>query len=142
MTEANVWWLLAVGAVALELVTGTFYLLMLAIGLIAGALAAGMGLVLTGQMLLAAAIGGGAVAAWHWRSSKSPPPKPANANPDVHLDIGQAIHVVRWNADGTANVHFRGAQWTAIAADPAQASQPGNFRIKEMVGNRLVIERQ
>ena len=142
MTEANVWWLLAVGAVALELVTGTFYLLMLAIGLIAGALAAGMGLVLTGQMLFAAAIGGGAVAAWHWRSSKSPPPKPANANPDVHLDIGQAIHVVRWNADGTANVHFRGAQWTAIAADPAQASQPGNFRIKEMVGNRLVIERQ
>ncbi|MBC7444716.1 MAG: NfeD family protein [Polaromonas sp.] len=142
MTDANVWWLLAGGAVAVELVTGTFYLLMLAAGLVAGALAAGLGLALTGQMLLAAAIGGGAVAAWHWRRSQSPPPKPVNANPDVHLDIGQAIHVVRWNADGTATVQFRGAQWTAIAADPAQASQPGNFRIKEMVGNRLVIERQ
>ena len=142
MTDANVWWLLAGGAVAVELVTGTFYLLMLAAGLVAGAMAAVMGLALIGQMLLAAAVGGGAVAAWHWRRSQSPAPKPVNANPDVHLDIGQTIHVVRWNVDGTASVHFRGAQWTAVAVDPAQATQPGNFRIKEMVGNRLVIEKQ
>lgn len=141
MTDANIWWLLAGGAVAVELVTGTFYLLMLAAGLVAGALAAAMGLGLSLQMLLAATIGGGAVAAWRWQRSQSPAPKPANANPDVHLDIGQAIHVVRWNADGTASVHFRGAQWTAVAADPAQADQPGNFRIKEMTGNRLVIEK-
>ena len=142
MTDANIWWLLAGGAVAVELMTGTFYLLMLAAGLVAGALAAGLGLALSGQMLLAAAIGGGAVAAWRWRRSQRPAPKPAHANPDVHLDIGQSIHVARWNADGTASVHFRGAQWTAVAADPAQASQPGNFRIKEMTGNRLVIEKQ
>ena len=141
MGNANIWWLLAGGAVAVELVTGTFYLLMLAAGLVAGALAATLGLALIGQMLLAAAIGGGAVAVWHWRRSQCPAPKPVNANPDVHLDIGQAIHVVRWNADGTANVHFRGAQWIAVAADPDQANQPGNFRIKEMVGNRLVIEK-
>ena len=142
MSSANIWWLLAGGAVAAELVTGTFYLLMLAAGLVAGALAATLGMGTAGQMLLAAAIGGGAVAAWHWRRSQNPAPKPASANPDVHLDIGQAIHVVRWNADKTANVQFRGAQWTAVAADPAQANEPGNFRIKEMVGNRLVIEKQ
>jgi len=142
MTDANIWWLLAGGAVAVELLTGTFYLLMLAAGLVAGALAASLGLALTGQLLVAAAIGGGAVAAWRWRRSQGPAPKLAHANPDVHLDIGQAIHVVRWNADGTASVHFRGAQWTAVAADPAQASQSGNFRIKEMTGNRLVIEKQ
>ena len=142
MTDANIWWLLAGSAVAVELVTGTFYLLMLAAGLGAGALAAALGLTLTGQMLLAAAVGGGAVAAWHWRRGQSPVPKPANANPDVHLDIGQAIHVERWHPDGTASVNFRGAQWTAVAADPAQTTQPGNFRIKEMTGNRLVIEKQ
>lgn len=142
MTDANIWWLLAGAAVAVELVTGTFYLLMLAAGMVAGALAASLGLAMIGQMLLAAAVGGGAVAAWHWRRSQSPAPKPANANPDVHLDIGQAIHVVRWNADGTASVHFRGALWTAVAAEPDQPTQPGEFRIKEMVGNRLVIEKQ
>ena len=142
MTDANIWWLLAGSAVAVELMTGTFYLLMLAAGLVAGAVAATLGLGLAGQMLLAAAVGGGAVTAWHWRRSQRPAPKPANANPDVHLDIGQSIHVVRWNADGTASVHFRGALWTAVAADPGQASQPGDFWIKEMVGNRLVIEKQ
>ncbi|MFZ2989079.1 NfeD family protein, partial [Ideonella sp.] len=30
MADSTIWWLLAGGAVALELVTGTFYLLMLA----------------------------------------------------------------------------------------------------------------
>ena len=141
MNESTIWWLLAGFAVAVELVTGTFYLLMLAIGLVAGALAAHLGLAVIGQMLVAAAMGGSAVAAWHWHRSQSPPPLPANANPDVHLDIGEPVHVLRWNADGTASVHFRGAHWTAIAADPTEPATPGNFRIKEMLGNRLVIEK-
>lgn len=140
MGEAGIWWLLAGAAIAVELVTGTFYLLMLATGLVAGALAATMGVALTGQMLLAAAIGGGAVAAWHWRRNQRPAPLPANLNRDVHLDIGNTVHVARWNADGTASVQFRGAQWSAIAADPGAPSTSGNFRIKAMQGNRLVIE--
>jgi membrane protein implicated in regulation of membrane protease activity len=37
MAESTIWWLLTVAAVAVELVTGTFYLLMLAIGLAAAA---------------------------------------------------------------------------------------------------------
>ncbi len=140
MGEAGIWWLLAGAAIAVELMTGTFYLLMLAAGLVAGALAATMGMALTGQMLLAAGIGGGAVAAWRWGRSQRPAPLAAGSNPDVHLDIGNTVHVVRWNADGTAGVNFRGAQWTAIAADPNEPSGPGHFRIKEMRGNHLVIE--
>lgn len=142
MSEANVWWLLAGAAIAAELVTGTFYLLMLATGLVAGALAATLGVTLVGQMLVAAALGGGAVAAWHWSRSQRPRPVRANANPDVHLDIGESVQVSGWNPDGTASVHFRGAQWTAIAADPAQPGLPGIYRIKEMLGNRLVIEKR
>ena len=141
MDTSTIWWLLAGSAVAVELVTGTFYLLMLALGFTAGALGAYMGVAVIGQMLLAAAIGGGSVAVWHWHRSQSPAPLAANANPDVHLDIGETVHVVRWNADGTASVYFRGAQWTAIAADAAGPFTPGNFRIKELLGNRLVIER-
>ena len=140
MGEAGIWWLLAGAAIAVELVTGTFYLLMLATGLMAGALAATLGMALTSQMLLAAAVGGGAVAAWRWGRSQCPTPMPAHSNRDVHLDIGDTVHVARWNADGTASVHFRGAQWTAVAANPAEPYNPGNFRIKEMRGNRLVIE--
>ena len=72
MSEATIWWLLAGSAVAVELATGTFYLLMLATGLAAGGLAANLGLALVPQMLIAAGIGGGAVAAWHWGRSRSP----------------------------------------------------------------------
>ena len=141
MNESSIWWLLAGAAVAVELMTGTFYLLMLAVGLMAGAIAAHLGLSLSGQMVIAAIVGGGAVAAWHWQRRKSPPALPANANPDVLLDIGEPVHVGRWNADGTASVKFRGAHWTAIAAHPDELQSPGNFRIREMQGNRLVIEK-
>lgn len=141
MSESTIWWLLAGVAVAAELVTGTFYLLMLATGLIAGAVAAYLGLGMVTQLLAAAAIGGGAVFGWHFFRSKSPAPLRASANRDVHIDIGEAVHVDSWNADGTATVKFRGANWTAVSANPADAAETGNFRICEMMGNRLIIEK-
>lgn len=141
MSESTIWWLLAGAAVAAELMTGTFYLLMLTVGLIAGAIAAYLGIGLIGQMVIAAAIGGGAVAVWHWQRSQSPAPLPANANRDVILDIGEQVHVAHWNADGTATVKFRGANWTALAADGTTSADTGVFRIKETLGNRLVLEK-
>jgi membrane protein implicated in regulation of membrane protease activity len=141
MSESTIWWLLAGVAVAAELVTGTFYLLMLAMGLAAGAIAAYAGFGTVSQLLVAAAVGGGAVFGWYFYRSKSPAPLPASANRDVHIDIGEPVHVERWNADGTATVKFRGANWTAILSDPADSAVTGNFRIREMLGNRLVIEK-
>jgi membrane protein implicated in regulation of membrane protease activity len=140
MGASNVWWLLTGAAVTMELITGTFYLLMFAVGLTAGALAAHLGFGLTGQIAVAAIVGGGAVIAWHWHRSKNPA-LPANFNRDVHLDIGELVHVGHWNADGTASVKFRGAQWSAIAAQPDEPQTVGNFRIKEMRGSRLVLEK-
>src|SRR3954451_22546111 len=64
MAESTVWWLLAGAGVAVELVTGTFYLLMVASGLAAGALAAHVGAQMPIQLVTAAVVGGGAVAAW------------------------------------------------------------------------------
>ena len=139
MNESTIWWILAGVAVAVELVTGTFYLLMIAVGLTAGALAAYLGLGVVVQLLVAAVIGGGSVLVWHWVRSRSPAPLRANANRDVNIDIGEAVQVDRWNADGTATVKFRGASWTAIAADTANTGESGPFRIQEMIGNRLII---
>ena len=53
MAESTIWWLLAGSAVAIELVTGTFYLLMLAFGLAAAALAAHAGAPLVVQIVTA-----------------------------------------------------------------------------------------
>lgn len=141
MSESTIWWLMAGIAIATELITGTFYLLMIAVGLVAGALAAYAGVATVGQLLMAASVGGGAVALWHWKRGANPRPAPANANRDVNLDIGEPVHVERWNPDGTATVKFRGANWTAVAANPPDQSGTGSFRIKEMLGNRLVIEK-
>jgi membrane protein implicated in regulation of membrane protease activity len=140
MAESTVWWLLAGAAVAIELVTGTFYLLMLAIGLAAGAIAAHAGAGLSVQLVVAAVVGGGAVAAWHLLRGKAPEDVPASANRDVNLDIGEVVNVEMWAPDGTAQVRYRGAAWT-VAQAPGTSRSVGPHRVKEVVGNRLIVEK-
>jgi membrane protein implicated in regulation of membrane protease activity len=139
MADSTVWWLLAGTAVAVELVTGTFYLLMLGIGLAAGALAAHAGAGLNVQLLVATVIGAGTVGAWHWIRTRRPPELPANANPDVNLDIGETVLVDAWRPDGTAVIRYRGASWTVVSATPLPS--PGPHRIREVTGSRLVVDK-
>ena len=140
MAESTIWWLLAGAAVAIELVTGTFYLLMRAIGLAAGAIAAHAGAGMPVQLVVAALIGVGAVAAWHLQRGKRPAGPPITANRDVNLDVGETVQVDGWNADGTASVRYRGANWTAAAAAGTMHST-GQHRVREVVGNRLIVEK-
>lgn len=139
MAESTIWWLLTGTTVAVELVTGTFYLLMLAIGLAAGALAAHVGAPVVVQLLVAAAVGGGAVAGWHLKRGNRPDEPVASANRDVNLDIGEIVQIDAWNRDGTTSIKYRGANWTAI---PVEGAIPvtGPHRICEVIGNRLVVE--
>ena len=51
MNESTIWWLIAGSLVGIELMTGTFYLLMLAIGATAGAIAAHAQLGFTTQLI-------------------------------------------------------------------------------------------
>ena len=141
MAESTIWWLLAGAAVAIELVTGTFYLLMLAIGLAAAAVAGHLGLSLVWQIVIAAIVGGGTVVIWHWQRSKSPQPAPAHANPDVQMDIGETVSVTHWDADATASVKYRGAHWTVVSADNTAELQPGLFTVMALDGNRLVVQK-
>jgi membrane protein implicated in regulation of membrane protease activity len=139
MAQYTIWWLLAGAVVTVELLTGTFYLLMISIGLVAAAVSAHMGLGVTAQILVAAVVGGGATVAWHLYKAKTETRLPANANRDVNLDIGEEVQVDSWHSDGLAQVQYRGAQWTVQAA-PGAVQQAGRYRVKEMHGNRLVVE--
>ena len=139
MAESTLWWLLTGAAVAVELLTGTFYLLMLALGLAAAALAAHAGASMTVQLLLAAIVGGGAVVGWHLLRQRRPGELPAGFNRDVNLDIGETVQVTRWHPDGTAQVKYRGAQWTVVHA-PGVAAAAGPYRIRQVVGSRLIVE--
>ena len=135
---AMFWWVAAGVAVAVELATGTFYLLMIAVGLAAAAIAAHLGLALSGQMVAFALVGGGATALWHWRRARSPRSAPAASNRDVNLDIGERVRVDAWASDGTAQVHYRGASWQARLA-PGSVASPGEHRIAAIEGNWLVL---
>ena len=140
MTESTVWWLLAGSAVAVELLTGTFYLLMLAIGLVAAALAAHMGASTIAQWVTAAAVGGMAVIAWHTLRSRGAQGPSGPANPDLHLDVGETVHVTHWNPDGSASVKYRGANWTLMHL-PGVLPTPCAHRVAEVVGSRLLVDK-
>ena len=136
------YWLVAAGAaVIVELFIGTFYLLMIAIGLAAGALAASLGLGMALQTLVAALVGIGATVALR-RSGfgKLGSRIQAERDPNVNMDIGQTVNVPAWQ-DGSARVMYRGALWdveldrSASGPNPA----PGQYKICEVRGSRLIV---
>ena len=139
LSTSTLWWIAAGVAVALELATGTFYLLMMALGLAAAALAAHLGLALSAQVIAAALVGGGATAVWHWRRFRQPQSAPSRENHDVNLDIGERVNVGAWVEDGTARVQYRGSAWTVRIA-PGAPLTSGEHRVVAVEGNWLVLE--
>ena len=139
MEESTIWWLLAGGLVVAELLTGTFYLLMLAVGVGAAAIAAHLGASATVQILTAALVGGGSVVGWHALRRKRPGDPSARADRSVNLDVGETVMIEHWNPDGTTQVKYRGATWTAIHRTGVTPAT-GMHKVVELVGNRLLVE--
>jgi membrane protein implicated in regulation of membrane protease activity len=132
------WWLAAGALVAAELATGTFYLLMLALGCAAGALAAHAGLGGSAQVATAALLGAAFTAGWHLKRARSPRSAPSERNRDVNIDIGQTLQVEAWGIDGTARVPYRGAAWSVRFEGPG-APAPGEHVIVAVQGNQLRV---
>jgi len=139
LSAATFWWVAAGIAVAAELATGTFYLLMIALGLAAAAVAAHLGLGSSAQIVTGALVAGIATALWQWKRVREPRAAPAAQNRDVNLDIGEHVKVDAWNADRTARVQYRGSQWTAHL-QPGATPQPGEHRVTAVEGNWIVLE--
>ncbi|MEO6921196.1 MAG: NfeD family protein [Collimonas sp.] len=143
-----VMWMLAAGVlIVAELATTTLYLLMVAIGLAVGGVAALIGLDVEWQLLVAAVVA--LVATYLLRRSRFGKQSKVKAerDPNVNLDIGQSITVDQWQhnsaTDGaggefTARVKYRGALWDVELA-PAATAQAGLFFIQEIRGSRLIL---
>lgn len=136
MNETTIWWLVTGALVAAELMTGTFYLLMLAIGAVAAALSAHLGASLTTQLAVAALIGGLAAVLWRQKNLRREKQTPS----EMHLDVGESVQVDAWDSQGLAQVKHRGAQWTAVCPS-MPTPEPGAYRIQALQGNRLVLEK-
>ena len=143
MSEPMLWWLVAGLAVTLELLTGTFYLLIIAGGLACGAIAAHLEQPVTLQIAVAALFSGVTVLGWHFYRRRLPAAGSAQANADANLDIGETVQIAQWSEDGTAQVHYRGAVWTVVHRPQSAGTRPlpGLHRIAELSGNRLLVEK-
>jgi membrane protein implicated in regulation of membrane protease activity len=139
LDSSTLWWLIAGALVAAELLTGTFYLLMLALGACAGAVAAHLHFGLPLQLLSAAAVSGFGIVGWHQHRKRQPGALPATANPDVNLDVGQTVEVDSWQMD-RAEVQHRGARWQARYIGSTLPS-PGRYTIRALEGNCLLLDR-
>ncbi|HTD05498.1 NfeD family protein [Undibacterium sp.] len=136
-------WMVTAGVVViLELFTGTFYLLMISIGLVAGGLVALLGTSEEVQYIAAAIVGVAATLALHrskygWKKNVE-----ASQDPNVNMDIGQSISVKEWQDNGngkfTARAMYRGALWDVELSAPAAGA--GVFTIVEVQGSRLVVK--
>jgi membrane protein implicated in regulation of membrane protease activity len=135
-------WLLWVIAgfvlVIAELVSGTFYLLVVGVGAFAGAIVAWLG----GNELVSAVIasavalvGAFLVHSWHIRNRNSQP------KTDNFLDRGQAVVLEGWVNEPAriARVKYRGAWWDARLKGESHPAPGSTLYIEAQDGNTLIV---
>jgi membrane protein implicated in regulation of membrane protease activity len=128
-----IWWTLAAVLVGAELFTGTFYLLAVGGAFALGGIVAWLGGSTPVQMLSGGIFAvAGTFAAHQWRKRRAmPAPQPG-------LDVGQEVQVLAWHHNGTARVNYRGTQWDAAVASPAD-KRAQTMYIVDTRGSTLVI---
>jgi membrane protein implicated in regulation of membrane protease activity len=130
------WFMLALVLLGLEMTSGTFYMLVLSMAVALGGVAALAGLGLVWQLSLAGAAA--VIGTLILRQSRIT--RPADAKNDS-FDIGQPVQVIAWNENGTARVHYRGAEWDALP-EGAVTSPDAAFYIKAVQGSKLILTQQ
>ncbi len=132
------WWLAAIALGVAELFTGSFYLLVLAGGAAGAGVAAALDFGPAVQFVCAAVISAvGAALVRRLRPLRGDE-LPAARNPDVNLDIGQAVQVERWDAT-VARASHTVARCGTLELLPGEPAVPGSFLIREIDGSRLLL---
>jgi membrane protein implicated in regulation of membrane protease activity len=133
-----VWWfVIGFGLLVAELLTGTFYLLVIAVAMGVAGIAALLGATFALQLVIAAAIGlGGSM----WlRSTKFGKRLHERGDDRVqNMDIGQSVRVDQWTPTRTARAQYRGSTWDVELA-PGEQPVAGDFVIREIQANRLIV---
>ncbi len=137
MTTYALWWIAAATLIAVELVSGTFYLLVIGIAVACGGIAAWLGAALPLQWLIAGVL---AIAGTFWIKrwkrdiAAKTPQQPG-------LDIGAQVQVIAWGPNRTARVAYRGSTWDAELAAP-DTPQLETMFIAAMRGSVLILSEQ
>ena len=134
-----IWIVAGFALVIAELVTGTFYLLMVGVGAFAAALAAWLG----ANELVQAVVGSviavvGALLVHHWHTAQRNKSAPGSNL----LDRGQPVVLEGWSNEAAriARVRYRGAFWDARLERPEENPPPGaTLYIQSQDGNTLIV---
>lgn len=128
------WAVVGIVLIIVEMLTGTFYLLVLGVGALAAAGAAWFGQSLWVQAVVTAAVAvAGVILVNRYRGKSLPASQQA-------LDVGQSVTLASWisEADGLARVNYRNAQWEAQVVGE-RASGCTVFYIRAVEGNTLSV---
>ncbi|MBK1781232.1 NfeD family protein [Advenella sp. WQ 585] len=137
-----VWFGLAVMALIAELLSGTFYMLLVAFGLAASGIVAYFGFSLAAQVATCSIIGmAGLVILKKTGVLLKKGHLKATSDSNVNLDIGQHVEVKSWTDNRTSTVYYRGAQWQ-VKLDPSisEAPLPGQYVIVDIQSVTLVLK--
>jgi len=139
--SAWVWWFV-LGFVLLiaELMSGTFYLLVIAVAFAAAGVASLAGMPLVIELIVAAGVGL-AGSLWLRNSRFGRLGSRARREPLQNLDVGQTVRIEQWTPARTARAAYRGAQWD-IELAPGEDAAPGDFVIRDVRGSRLIVTRR
>ncbi len=133
-----VWWfVIGFGLLVAELLTGTFYLLIIAVAMGVAGLASLGGASFPLQLVIAAGIGlGGSM----WLRTTRWGKRLHERGDDrvQHMDIGQSLRVEHWTPARTARAQYRGSVWDVELA-PGEPPVSGEFVIREIQANRLIV---
>ena len=138
MVDYVVLFVIGFGLVIAELLTGTFYLLVIAVAFGAAGVAALLGASVVLQLATAAAFSLGGTL---WlRQSRFGRRLRERATSDrvQNMDVGQTLRVDQWAPNRTARANYRGATWDVERA-PGEMPASGEFVIREINANRLIV---
>ena len=135
-----IWFLAALVLAALEMMTGTFYVLVIGLAFAVGGLAALAGLSLSFQIALSAMAGVAGIIILQRKKFQSSSADMSDPN------IGEQVKVVTWGGDGKMRVSYRGSTWDAELGDteqnPTDTTKDSTLYIKAMRGSVLILAHQ
>lgn len=134
MQDFHYWAIAGIVLLMTEMVSGTFFLLVLGLAALTGGLAAWLGSHFWGQASFAAliAVAGTLWVHQHRQRHKQIPSLPA-------FDIGQPVTFEQWTSesDGLARVNYRGTTWDARLA-PGLSAAPGSLLFIESIEGNIL----
>ena len=133
-----IWFMAALLLVVAEMLTLTFFLLIVAVGAFAAGLLAFLAVPLAAQIVVGSVV---ALLGFGVLRKVRPPVsrRDADANPDVNPDIGAVVLFESIDPDGVSGVVlYRGANWRAAVSD-AGAELGKSYVIVRVDGAQLIV---